>query len=149
MRAANKLGEGALFLALTGDEDVPGWGLSTLAHWTLGQKQNGRAMFYDYQLKFSDDTVRSYVSGRSRKELNGETGVTDYPVTAWGNALDEDDGRGLLLVVSRGLRFVRPPLAAVASAPDAVRSADPRHPHPHAPRRLRRPGREGGTDHRY
>jgi hypothetical protein len=31
----------------------------------------------------------------------GETGATDYPVTAWGNKLDKEDGRGLLLVVSK------------------------------------------------
>jgi len=99
-KAANDLDEGALFLVLTGDEDVDGWGITTLAHWTIGQKQNGKAVFYDYQLKISDDSVRKYITGRCGKTFT-ETGMTDYPVIAWGKELDDDDGRGMLLVVSK------------------------------------------------
>jgi hypothetical protein len=100
LKTTNKLRDGTVFLALTGDEDVPGWGITSLGHWTVGQKQNGRAMFYDHQMKISDDWVRGSVARRSGKEM-GETGATDYPVTAWGNKLDKEDGRGLLLVVSK------------------------------------------------
>ena len=99
---ANKVANNALFLVFTGDEDFPGQGITSAAHWTMGQVQNGKAMFYDYQMKISglDARTVNFLARRAKIKL-GETGMTDYPVVAWGRKLDDDDGRGILLVVSK------------------------------------------------
>jgi hypothetical protein len=99
-RQANNLSEGTRFLVLTGECEGVG-GLNSEAHWTFGRTQKGRAMFFDYQMKISDDFARSFWSRRTGTEL-GETGCTNYPVIAWGRGLEDDDGKGMLLVVPGG-----------------------------------------------
>jgi hypothetical protein len=107
LREANRLSEGTVFLVFTG-EAYGVAGICTAGHWTLGQKQNGKAMFFDHQLMIVRGSVRSFVARRTGNDLNDgfglETGRTDYPVVAWGERLDEEDGKGMLLVVSKARR---------------------------------------------
>jgi hypothetical protein len=101
-KAANGLTEGSLFLCFTGEDTAGTGAVTTGAHWTIGQVQGGRAVFYDYQMKVSglDATWKSYLESKAKRRL-GETGTSTDPVLAWGQELDDDDGLGLLLVVSK------------------------------------------------
>jgi hypothetical protein len=96
---ANRLSEGTVFLVFTG-EAYGGAGICTEGHWTLGQKQKGKAMFFDHQMMIVRGSVRSFWSRRKGNELS-ETGRTDYPVVAWGERLEDEDGKGMLLVISK------------------------------------------------
>lgn len=97
IREANRLDDGTRFLVLTGKgvEISPGmYG----AHWTVGQKQGSTARFFDYQMRITDGSVRSFVEGKENCAGLSQQGDTDYPVLAWGQKLDDDD-KGLLLIV--------------------------------------------------
>jgi hypothetical protein len=106
-KAANALPEGSLFLCFTG-EDIAGVGAVTVgAHWTVGQVQGGEAVFYDYQMKVSgmDASWKSILVERTEtKTTLSETGTSTDPVAAWGVELDDDDGLGLLLEVSKAAK---------------------------------------------
>jgi hypothetical protein len=99
----NKLPEGTLFLVLAGDDDVSSNCITTLAHWTLGQVQNGKGAYYDYQMNVIDMKMRRDLAIKAKVNMQvlSETGLTDHPVAAWGTELDEDDGLVRILVVAK------------------------------------------------
>jgi hypothetical protein len=101
--AVNKLPEGTLFLVLAGEDDFGSGCISTLAHWTLGQVQNGKGAYYDYQMKVGDLGTRRILAQQAKVAAAtlSETGLTDKPVAAWGRELDEDDGLVRILVVAK------------------------------------------------
>lgn len=102
LREANRLSEGTMFLVFTG-EAYQGTTINAAGHWTLGQVQNGRAMFFDHQMMIVRGSVRNFVARRTGNDFNenfgSAMGRTDYPVVAWGERLEDENGKGMLLVV--------------------------------------------------
>ena len=101
LQHANSQPEGTLFLAFAGDADR-GTFVTTLAHWTTGQVQGGKATFYDYQTKVSDPNVSQQLADKFRQKgilaTVGETRVSGEPMGPLGQELDDEDKRGILLV---------------------------------------------------
>jgi len=102
-----KLARGTAFLLLTADDD--GLGMAGLAHWVSGQVQeDGSPKFFDYQLKFSDGEMLDAVLRRSRLTGNRRACfsqnapyASDRPLSPWGAELDKDDGRGVIITVTK------------------------------------------------
>jgi hypothetical protein len=102
MDTISKWAEKSLFLVFTGIDD--GWGIGRGAHWTVGQIQDEKAQFYDYQLKTTDEIVTQQLKkSKSFKDYDwGETAVSDLPPAPFGQKLREDDGAVVLLRVRKG-----------------------------------------------
>jgi hypothetical protein len=104
---AAKLRDGTAFLLLTADDD--GLGMGSLAHWVCGQVQDGTPKFFDYQLKFLQKDTMDAVGRTAARRGNSISGkasqstpyTSDEPLSPWGAEQDDDDGRGVLLTVTK------------------------------------------------
>ena len=108
MRAAQiveegkKLPAGTAFLLLTADDD--GLGMAALAHWVCGQIQGGKPKFFDYQLKVFDQSLGSALNKKAKSKVQFSPDApyaSDTPLSPWGQELDEDDGRGVMITVTK------------------------------------------------
>ena len=112
MKLADGWPENSLFLCLTGYKMLAK--LDYGAHWTLGQIQGGKPVFYDYQLKVTNPLVLQAL--KQHKNYKGfpwgDTAVSDLPPAPFGQSLaaaatsnpmlDKDDARVVILLVRKG-----------------------------------------------
>ena len=105
LKIANSLPKDTIFLVLAGEEDFPGQGISSMAHWTLGQVQGGKAVFYDHQTKVKNQTVREFLAKKGQSHgVNldfQDTTSSETIIGPLGQKLDEDDGRVILMEVKQ------------------------------------------------
>jgi hypothetical protein len=100
---ANGRPESTRFLALAGDADF-GTFVTSLAHWTVGQVQNGVATFYDHQLNITNEVVAQALKPKIQgvgDATVGETRKAHEPMGPFGQKLDDDDKRSILLEVAK------------------------------------------------
>lgn len=98
----NQSMEGTIFLVLSGDEDVKGQGLTSLVHWTAGQVQGGKGVYYDYQTKILDKNVRTSIKRRAGRRATigfDDTNQSDHIIAPLGQEYDAKDGRALLIKI--------------------------------------------------
>lgn len=92
------------FLAVAGDADFDTF-LTTLVHWTVGQKQPDGVNFYDHQLNITNSAVRESVVQKSKGHsvITADATVSaPEPLGPLGQALNADDKRCIILTVSKG-----------------------------------------------
>jgi hypothetical protein len=92
------------FLAVAGDADF-GTFITTLAHWTVGQKQEDGVNFYDHQLKITNAAVRDSVVKKSKGHsvITADATVSaKEPMGPLGQKLDSSDKRCIIITVTKG-----------------------------------------------